>query len=159
MNKKLLHAACFCLPLFVPIGSCETPDYEIETPENPIHIQVSDLETTCQDDLMGWVGNVPTEGATFTVTVTSEKGLEQMHAADIDNYYTYTNERPPFSDFSMFWGKMTFLTKEEPYRIEVTINPNDTNKNRTIRLCFGESRYSYVQLYINQPPKSYAPQN
>ncbi len=151
MKKKLLYAACYCLPMFVPIGSCETPDPSDESWVNPIQIEVSGMEIIENDRYYGLTGYAPAEGITFTATVTSEgKTLDSLFAADIANYNTYANERAPFSDFSYNGVDLTFLTKEKPYQIEVTISPNDTEEERTAQLRFGDSYDSFCQLVIIQ---------
>ena len=149
MNKKLTFAACYCLPLLFPVG-CSCDDYgDYEPMEHVLQISVSGMEFNAAEynDLMG---DAPAEGITFTVTISSEESdLDCLYASDRENYYIY--ELTPLSDFTNNWGSIKFITKEEPYQIEVTINENDTANDRWTSLCFG-NKSDFRQLVIYQPP-------
>lgn len=147
MNGKLLSAVCYCLPMFVPIGSCDDPQ-GYEPKEHVLQIGVSGMEFDAVDyyDLMG---RAPAEGIMFTVTISSEElELDCLYAADRENYYIH--ELTPMSDLTNKWGSIKFITKEEPYKVEVTINHNDTADERMISLRFG-NKSDFRQLVISQP--------
>lgn len=49
MKKRLLYAACSCLMMFLPIGSCYTPEYD-DLKSEPLELRITGLDFQPGDD-------------------------------------------------------------------------------------------------------------
>ena len=155
MNMKARKMILMAVAAVAGFGAVACSDDDDKDKVPVLQATVSGLEVKAVDgDILE--GALPLDGASFTISSPGLPGVDSLitnikiNGVDMDRRAQFDSIRPN-KDTKVIYGRVTYLTRQSPFDVEVTLNPNKESKRQTYIFTLGNEQEKVRYIRLIQP--------